>query len=64
MQDSPNHYGEGTRPMRITALTPTEFREEPVDSIDFLPGIIPGFPTHHATRVGNILAFDTRDRVG
>jgi hypothetical protein len=64
MQDSPNHYGEGIRPMRITALTPTEFREEPATSIDFLPGIIPGFPTHHATRSGNILAFDTRDLVG
>jgi len=64
MQDSPNYYGEGTRPMRITALTPTEFREEPVASIDFLPGIVPGFPTHHATRAGDILAFDTRDRVG
>lgn len=64
MQDSPNHYGEGIRPMRITALTPTEFREEPATSIDFLPGIIPGFPTHHATRTGDILAFDTRDLVG
>jgi len=64
MQDSPNYYGEGTRPMRIIALSPTEFREEPVASIDFLPGIIPGFATHHATRVGDILAFDTRDRVG
>lgn len=64
MQDSPRYYGEGIRPMRITALSPTEFREEPVGSIDFLPGIVPGFPTHHATRVGNILAFDTRDRVG
>ena len=64
MQDSPNYYGEGVRPMRITALSPTEFREEPMESIDFLPGIIPGFPTHHATRVGDILAFDTRDRVG
>lgn len=64
MQDSPNYYGEGIRPMRITDLTPTEFREEPVGSIDCLPGIVPGFPTHHATRVDNILAFDTRDRVG
>lgn len=64
MQDSPNHYGEGIRPMRITALTPSEFREEPVDSIDVLPGITPGFPTHHATRAGDILAFDTRDRFG
>lgn len=64
MQDSPNHYGEGIRPMRITALTPTEFREEPATSIDFLPGIIPGFSTHHATRTGDILAFDTRDLVG
>ena len=64
MQDSPNHYGEGVRPMRITALTPTEFREEPATSIDFLPGIIPGFSTHHATRTGDILAFDTRDLVG
>ena len=64
MQDSPNHYGEGIRPMRITALSPTEFREEPADSIDFLPGITPGLSTHHATRTGNIIAFDTRDRVG
>lgn len=64
MQDSPNHYGEGIRPMKILALTPNEFREVPIESIAVLPGITPGFPTHHATRSGNILAFDTRDRVG
>jgi hypothetical protein len=64
MQDSPNYYGQGIRPMRVTALSPTEFREEHVDLIDFLPGIVVGFPTHHATRTGDILAFDTRDRVG
>lgn len=64
MQDSPNHYGEGIRPMRITTLTPQAFHEESIDSIDFLPGITAGFPTHHATRSGAVLAYDTRDRVG
>lgn len=64
MQDSPNYYGEGIRPMHITALTPTEFREKPIELIEFLPGIIPGFATHHATRTADVLAFDTRDRVG
>ena len=64
MQDSPNHYGEGIRPMCITALDEEEFCEEPLESIDFLPGIAAGFATHHATRSGSILAFDTRDRIG
>jgi len=64
MQHSPNYYGEGVRPMRISKLTPTEFAEEPIAAIDFLPGITAGVRTHHASRCGNILAFDTRDRVG
>lgn len=64
MQDSPNHYGEGIRPMHVTMLTPSLFQEEPIQGIDVLPGIVPGFPTHHATRSGDILAYDTRDRVG
>lgn len=64
MQDSANYYGESTRPMRIVTLNPHAFHEEPVEKIDFLPGITPGFPTHHATRSGDILAYDTRDRVG
>lgn len=64
MQNSNNHYGESIRLMRIVTLNPHEFREEPIEKIDFLPGIVAGFPTHHATRTGNILAFDTRDRVG
>ncbi|PZF76097.1 hypothetical protein DK847_15805 [Aestuariivirga litoralis] len=60
MQDSPKHYGQGIRPMRITVLSPTEFHEEPVTSIDMLPGIVAGFPSHHVTRAGDVLAFDTR----
>lgn len=64
MQASPNHYGEGIRPMRISLLTPQEFHEEPVEKIDFLPGINAGFPTHHATRAGDVIAYDTRDLVG
>ena len=63
MQDSPNHYGEGIRPMRIRILSATEFLEEPAEKFDVLPGITAGFPTHHATRAGDILAYDTRDRV-
>ena len=63
MQDSPNHYGEGVRPMRIRLLSAVEFLEEPTEKIDFLPGITAGFPSHHATRAGDILAYDTRDRV-
>lgn len=64
IQYSPNYYGEGIRAMRITTLTPAEFQEEPIESIDSLPGITAGFPTHHATRSGDVLAFDIRDRVG
>jgi hypothetical protein len=64
MQDSRSYYGESIRPMHIVTLDPLAFREEPIEKIDSLPGIIPGFPTHHATRSGDVLAFDTRDRVG
>lgn len=62
MQQSRNHYGEGVQPMRINELSPLQFTETPALTIDCLPGIKSGFPTHHASRAGNVVAYDTRDR--
>lgn len=62
MQQSRNHYGEGVQPMRIDVLSPQQFTETPAQTIDCLPGIEKGFPTHHVSRAGNVVAYDTRDR--
>jgi len=62
MQESRNHYGEGVQPMRIDELSPQRFTESPALTIDCLPGVESGFPSHHVSRAGNLLAYDTRDR--
>lgn len=62
MQQSRNHYGEGVQPMRIDELSSQQFTEIPALTIDCLPGIERGFPSHHVSRAGDIVAYDTRDR--
>jgi hypothetical protein len=62
MQQSRNHYGEGLQAMRIDELTALQFAETPALTIDCLPGIGQGFPSHHASRAGTVIAYDTRDR--
>ena len=64
MQDSPHHYGEGLRPMRILDLTRQAFHEAEALSIDLFPGFHPGFCSHHASRDGDIVVWDVRDRTG
>ena len=62
MQLSERYYGEGLSPMRISQLSPDAFAEQPVDGIDLFPGMGPGFRSHHATRKGDLVVFDERDR--
>jgi hypothetical protein len=62
MQQSRDHYGEGLQATRIDELTALQFAETPALTIDCLPGIGQGFPSHHASRAGNVIAYDTRDR--
>ncbi|MCA3561692.1 MAG: hypothetical protein IOC82_11760 [Aestuariivirga sp.] len=62
MQRSSRYYGEGLQPMRITDLSPASFTEVAATSIDFLPGIPQNFPSHHMSRMGDVIVYDTRDR--
>jgi hypothetical protein len=62
MQLSERYYGEGLSPMRISRLSPDEFAEHTVDGIDLFPGMAPGFRSHHASRYGDLVVFDERDR--
>lgn len=62
MQFSSRYYGEGLSPMRISGLSPDAFVEETAGEIDFFPDMGPGFASHHASRAGGLVVFDTRDR--
>jgi len=62
MQLSEHYYGEGLSPMMITRLSPDAFAEERVGQIAVFPGMGPGFNSHHASRNGDLVAFDVRDR--
>ena len=62
MQNSQNYYGEGLQPMRVIALTPELFAETPAPSIDCLPNIQTGFPSHHISISNSLICYDSRDR--
>ena len=62
-QESRNFYGEGLRIMEIEVLTPTEFRERPLASDDYACSLARDFLPHHYSEVGDLVAFDVRDRV-
>jgi hypothetical protein len=61
MQLSKDFYGEGLSPMKITRLSPDVFAEEEAAEIAWFPGMGPGFASHHASRHGDLVAFDVRD---
>ena len=62
MQKSQNFYGEGVSLMKVTELNARQFNETPISSIPELPLIKPGFSTHHVSKIGNLIAYDVRDR--
>ncbi len=63
MQNSRRYYGEGVSAMEVVELTPRHFVERAVAGIDALPMVSKTFSTHHVSLAGNLLAYDTRDRV-
>lgn len=63
MQKSENFYGESVSLMKVTELDTERFRETPISCVPELPLIKPGFSTHHVSRIGNLIAYDVRDRV-
>jgi hypothetical protein len=63
IQSSRSYYGQGVAAMEITRLTPDAFAEQPTAVIEALPVTLEGFRSHHISRAGNLMAFDTRDRV-
>jgi hypothetical protein len=43
-------------------LNAENFEERLVDGIQELPIVTAGFSSHHVSRVGNLIAYDVRDR--
>jgi hypothetical protein len=62
MQKSENFYGEGVSLMKVTELDTERFKETPISSVPELPLIKTGFSTHHVSRIGDLIAYDVRDR--
>ena len=62
MQKSDRYYGEGVATMKVIELSTEHFEERLVDGIPELPIIAEIFSTHHVSRAGNLIAYDTRDR--
>jgi hypothetical protein len=62
MQKSQHFYGEGVSLMKITELNAERFNETSITSLPELPLIKPGFATHHVSKIGNLIAYDVRDR--
>lgn len=63
MQQSSDFYGQGAASMEITVLNKDAFQEVRVPAIPNLPVSIPDLKTHHLSRFGELIAYDTRDRV-
>lgn len=61
-QKSERYYGESISIMKVEILNAEQFSERPVDCIQDLPIVKTGFNSHHVSRVGNLIAYDTRDR--
>ncbi|HTZ21965.1 MAG TPA: hypothetical protein VMC06_13860 [Opitutaceae bacterium] len=57
------HYGEGTRLMRIAALTPDVFSESEFTNEHPLGERIARWSPHHLATCGDLTAWDVRDRV-
>jgi hypothetical protein len=63
IQKSQNYYGQGVSIMKVTELDTERFKETPIAGVLELPFVKPGFSTHHVSRIGNLIAYDVRDRV-
>lgn len=64
VQTNARYYGEGMLWMRITALTPEDFREEPFESELPLARLSSTLSPHHLSTHGDLVAWDVRDRLG
>ena len=62
MQKSRHFYGDGVAAMEIATLNTEYFEEHVVEAIPELPFVTPGFASHHVSRAGDLIAYDTRDR--
>jgi hypothetical protein len=62
MQKSDRHYGEGVATMEVVALNTEHFEERLADGIQELPIVTEAFATHHVSRLGDLIAYDVRDR--
>ena len=62
MQKSRHYYGDGVAAMEIATLNTGHFEEHVVVAIPELPFVTPGFASHHVSRAGDLIAYDTRDR--
>ena len=62
MQKSDRYYGESVSTMKVEQMNTEHFEERLVDGIQELPIVTAGFFAHHVSRVGNLIAYDVRDR--
>lgn len=63
VQINPDYYGQSLGLMRVDRLTPREFSESRFDGEHWATA--PQFANaHHISRVGDVTAWDTRDRIG
>ena len=62
MQKSTHFYGEGVAAMEVVALNTEDFEERVIGGIEQLPMVDETFSSHHVSRAGNLIAYDTRDR--
>jgi hypothetical protein len=62
MQSSSRFYGEGLALMEIERLTTSEYRERPFAGDHPALKLIADFSPHHLSMMGDLAAFDIRDR--
>jgi len=61
VQTSPRYYGERMLVTEIAELTPDRFHEAPAETDGPLADLAGRVATHHATRLGGLIAFDRRE---
>lgn len=64
MQASTRYYGEAAAIMRITALTPDRYEEEPYVGDHAAHRVAARYSTHHVSVAGDLVAWDTRTHTG
>jgi len=64
MQASTHYYGEAAAVMRVTALTPERYDEEPYVGEHIASRIATAHSTHHVSVAGDLAAWDMRTHTG